>query len=159
MLHDLRQDRVVLSRMRGDRHERVVLGGGAHETGTTDVDLLNGFLQRDSGPLDRGCEGIEIDHHQFKRHDPVLRQSGHVVVAITAAEDSAKDLGMQRLEPAVHHFGKAGVARDFVNGQAGLLQRAGRAARAVDRHAGVGQGSRKLDQPLFVTDTDQSALD
>ena len=38
------------------------------------------------------------------------------------------DLGMQCLDPAIHHFGKAGVGGDVADVEAGLLQVLPRAA-------------------------------
>ncbi len=52
---------------------------------------------------------------------PCSAMRGHVVGAVAAAEDAAVDLGVQRLDPAVHHFGKAGVGGDLADRDAGLL--------------------------------------
>ena len=62
----LGNDRVVLSRLGGDRRKGVILGGGADQAGSADVDVLNGFGGRDAGAGDRLLERIEIDHNKVE---------------------------------------------------------------------------------------------
>ena len=47
---------------------------------------------------------------------------------MAAREDAAVDLGVQRLDAAVHHLGKAGDVRDVDDRQAGIGEGLGRAA-------------------------------
>ena len=47
---------------------------------------------------------------------------------VAAGEDAAVDLGVQRLEPAVHHLGKAGVGGHVADRDAGLFEVPPRAA-------------------------------
>ena len=51
-----------------------------------------------------------------------------VLGMMAAREDAAVDLGMERLDPAVHHFGKAGDIADVDHRQPRLGQGLGRAA-------------------------------
>ena len=82
----------------------------------------------------------------------------HVLGVVVAAEDAAVDLGMERFQPAVHHFGKAGVLGDVADGDAFALQVFAGAAGAEDFHAGGGQSAGEIGQPQLVADADQGAL-
>ena len=85
---------------------------------------------------DRLLERIQVHHHQLERHDALLGDRGHVVGAVAAAEDAAVDLGVERLDPAVHHLGKAGVGGDLADGDAGLFEMPPGPAAGVDFDAG-----------------------
>jgi hypothetical protein len=67
-----------------------------------------------------------------------------VLLVIAAAEDPAEDLGMQRLQPAMHHLGKFGIGRNILNLQAGTLQMPSRAARTVDLDSTIREASSKV---------------
>ena len=110
-------------------------------------------------PRDRGLERIEIHHHQLEGEDAVLGQRLHVLGIVVPAEDAAVDLGMERLEPAVHHFGEAGVVGDVADRDALALQVLSGAAGAEDFHAGGGQSAGEIGQPQLVADADQGTLD
>ena len=58
---------------------------------------------------DGGGERVEVHHQQVDRRDAVLRHDR--IVDAAAAEQSAVDLRMQRLDAPVHDLGEAGVAR------------------------------------------------
>ncbi len=73
-------------------------------------------------------EGIEINDQQIDRRDAVCLGGPRVLGVAADGEQAAVHLGMQRLEAAVHHLGKAGVLGDVGDGDAGLLQGLGRAA-------------------------------
>ena len=99
----------------GDGREGVILGRRADHRRPADVDVLDRLVERHARPGDRGLERIQIDHHQLEGEDAVLGQGLHVVGIIVPAEDAAVDLGVQRLEPAVHHLGKAGIVGDVAD--------------------------------------------
>ena len=42
---------------------------------------------------------------------------------VAARENAAVHLGVQRLHPAIEHFGKTGVVADFGNGKSGIGKR------------------------------------
>ena len=83
----------------------------------------------------------------------------HVLGIVVAAEDAAVDLGMERLQPAVHHLGEAGVLGDVADGDALALQVLAGAAGAEDFHAGGGQAAGEVGQAELVADADQRTLD
>ena len=61
--------------------------------------------------------------------------------------------GMQRLDAAVHHFGKAGDVADVDHRQARVGQRLGRAAGRDELEATVGQRLAKRNQAGFIRNT------
>src|SRR5690606_15421574 len=105
------QHAVVVACVDHDGNITVVLGRRTDHGRAANVDVLDGIGQRAIGTGHGGCEGIEIDHHHVDGIDAVLGH--HCAVPVTAAENAAVDLRMQRLDPPVHHFGEAGVIGHF----------------------------------------------
>src|SRR5690606_28882994 len=89
----------------------VVFGRRAHHGGAANVDVFNGGGQIAIGICDRGLEGVEIDHHHIDGFDAVLCH--HCISSAATTEDAAVNFGVQGFHPAIHHFGKARVIRDF----------------------------------------------
>ena len=83
-----------------------------------------------SGFLAAALERIEIDHDQVDRLDALRGDRGEVVGPMAPGEDAAVDLGMEGLDPAVHHLGKAGHVRHIGDGQAGVGKGLGRSRRS-----------------------------
>ena len=84
-------------------HVVVVLGRRADHRRSADVDVLDAFgVGR--ALRQRRLERIEIDHEQIDRLD-VMRQHGGFMLGIFAdRQKPAMHLGMQGLEPPVHHL-------------------------------------------------------
>ena len=112
-------DRIIIGIDDHD-HVAVILRGGAQHRRPTDVDLLDRLLERHVGPRDRLAERIEVHRDQVDRRDAVLGQRGAVAGMVTAGEEAAMHLGVQRLHAAVHHLGKTGDLLDREDGNAGL---------------------------------------
>ena len=64
------------------------------------------------------------------------------------------DLGVQGLEPAVEHFGKAGVVADLRHRHAVLRQQLRRTAGGEDLDAEFPEALGELDDTGFVRDAD-----
>ena len=107
---------------------------------------------------DRLCERIQIHDHQLERHDALLGDGGHVVGPVAAAEDAAVDLRVERLDPAVHHLGKAGVGGHLADRDAGLFEMPPRAAAGEDFDARRHQPPGELDQARLVADADERSF-
>ena len=155
---DLVENLRVLGGVGGDGGEGVVLGRRTHQRRPADVDLLDGLVQGDALAGHGGLERIEVHHHQLEGEDAVLGQRLHVLGVVVAAEDSAVDLRMEGFQPAVHHFGKAGVLGHVADGDALAFQVFSGAAGAEDFHAGGGQSAGEAGQPQLVADADQGTL-
>ena len=72
--------------------------------------------------------------------------SGRIVAT---TEKPAVHLGMQCLDPAIHHLGKAGVVGHIADGDAGLFQVPPGAAGAEDLDAAGGQRRAKSTRPVL----------
>ena len=83
----------------------------------------------------------------------------HVVRSIVATENSSKNLGVQRLQTAIHHFREIGVIRDVPNRNSGFGKALGRAASAVDFDSLFVQSTGEFGKPRFVADTYQRSFD
>ena len=107
-----------------DGDEVVVLGGGADQRGSADVDVLDDGVGVGTAG-DGRLEGVEGDGDEIDGRDPVRLHLGEVVAVVASAEDAAMDLRHEGFDPSVHDFGEAGVVGDIGDGQPGVAQRAG----------------------------------
>ncbi len=151
------QHRAVVRRIDQHRDVDVVLGAGPQHRRTTDVDLLDRFGVRAPGPRDRARERIEIHDQQVDRFDAVLAHRR--LVDATPAEQAAVHARMQRLEPPVHQFGKAGEFRHRPMRQRMIGEQPRGAAGGKQLDAVAPQPGGELDQSGLVRDRQQCAPD
>ena len=100
----LLQDDGVVGRRGDHAHVLVVLGGGADHGRPADVDELDGGV--------RG-EGIEVDDDEVDGLDPVGLEVRQVLGLRTVGEDPAVDRGVEGLDAAAQHLGRAGHLGDL----------------------------------------------
>ena len=136
----------------------MVLGGGADHGRSADVDVLDAFLER--GALRDGrLERIEVHHQQIDRLDAVLLHRSGVLFVGADRQQPAMHFRMQRLDPAIHHFGEAGQLGDVDHLQPGIFQRLGRAAGRNEFDAVAGKRLGEIHQSGLVGYRQQSAGD
>src|SRR3984893_16846719 len=122
--------RRVIGRIDHHRDVVPVLGRRAHQRRSTDVDVLDRFVEAYAAALDRVFKGIEVDHYQVDRLDPVLEPLAGMVLVSAARQDSAVNLGMERLDAPIEHLGRAGKVLDSADLDPGCFQgRRGAAGR------------------------------
>src|SRR5262245_27869625 len=80
----------------------------------------------------------------------MARQRREVVRVIAAREDAAVQRGMQRLDAAVHHLGEAGDVGDVRDAEAGVAQRARRAAGRDELETPIDEGTPEFDDTCLV---------
>ena len=78
---------------------------------------------------------------------------------IANGKESAVDLGVQRLDPPIHHLGKAGEFGDVEHRQPGIAQRLGGAAGRNQLDAPRGQRLAEIGQPGLVRHRKQRPAD
>lgn len=149
----LADDAVVVGSLDHDGHIFVVLGGGANHGRAADVDVLDRIGQGAIGLGDGGGEGIEVDHDHVDGGDVVLSHDG--VVLLATAENAAVDLGMQGLDPAVHHLGESGVVGDLGHRQTRLGQQLGGTTGGEQGHAALVECLGKFHDASLVRHTQQ----
>ena len=136
----------------------MVLGGAADHRRAADIDVF------DAGGVIRAArngrlERVEIDDEQVDLRD-VVRQHRRLVLGIAAhRQQAAVHLGVQRLDPAIHHLGEAGEV-----GHLGDVEPFGdeRFARAAGRDEGDAvrrEAAREVDEARLVGDGEQRAND
>ena len=158
MLCELGQHDRVVARVDHDGDVGVVLGRGADHGGAADVDVLD--AGREVGALGDGrFERIEIDDEEIDRADAVRLHRARMLAVVADREQAAVHLGMQRLDAAVHHFGKAGELGDVEHGNAGIGQRLARAAGGNELDAVRGQRAGEIDQARLVGNGEEGARD
>ncbi len=86
----------------------MVLGGRPDHGGATDVDVLDalGECRAPAGGL---LKGIEIDHQQIDGRYAVRLRRDRMFLVVPDGKQTSVHLRVQRLQPAVHHLGKASV--------------------------------------------------
>ena len=79
---------------------------------------------------DRRLERIQIDHQEIDRRDAMRRHRRGMRLVVADREQAAMHLGVQCLDPAVHHFREAGELGDVDDLQPGIGQRLSRCRRS-----------------------------
>ena len=137
----------------------MVLGGGADHRRAADVDVLDdlgvGGAALGGGALER----VQVHAHQVDELDGVLLGGAEVLVVVAHREQPGVELGVQRLDPAVHDLGKAGEIGDRAHADPVLDQRPRGAAGGDDLDPQLGEAAGELDDPGLVGDRQQRALD
>ncbi len=151
------EDLGVVGRIDDDRDMLVVLRGGAQHRRAADVDVLDRVGERAVRARGRRLERIEVHDQQIDRRDLVLRH--HRIVDAAPAEQAAVHLRVQRLDAAVHDFGKAGQRRDVGDRHAALAQRRGAAAGRDQRDAERIESVREIDEAGLVGNAEQGPPD
>jgi len=148
----------VIGRVGEDRHEAMVLRRRAHHRRAANVDILDDVFA--ACALRHGrLEGIEVDHHQIDRADPVGLHRGDMLGIVAQGEQPAVDGGVQGLHPPVHHLGEPGEVRDVLHRQTRIAQGLGGAAGADQLHAPLRQRAAQIGQTALVGHRKQCPLD
>ena len=78
---------------------------------------------------------------------------------LAAVEDAAVNLGVERLDAAVEHFGESGEVGDVFHGDAGIAQQLGGASGGDEFDAESGELAGEFDEAGFVGDGEDGAVD
>ena len=108
--------------------------------------FVDGFLER-----------VEVDDEQVDRRDAMRLHRVGMFLVVADREQAAMHLGVQRLDPAVHHFGKARQLRDVLDLQPGRRDRLRGAARGDELDAMSCKRLGKFDQAGLVGNGQQGA--
>ena len=139
------QPRIILG---FDDHDDVVVifRRAANHRGAADVDVFDPLFEGGLA-LQRRFERIEIDHEQIDRTNAVGDHRRLVGRVGAHRQQAAMHGGVQSLEPAVHHLGKAGHFRDVEHLRARFLERRRRAAGRKNFNAARFQRRRERLKP------------
>ena len=85
--------------------------------------------------------------------------AAHVLGVVAHGEQAGVELGMQRLDAAVHDLREAGEVVDGADREAGALELLRGAARGDDLDAELGEAGGEVDDPALVGDGQQRAAD
>ena len=112
-----------------DQHRDIVMvfRRGADHRRAADIDVLDAVGEI-AAARDGFLERIEIDHQNIDRANVVRAHRFGMGGIVADREQAAMHRRMQRLDPAVHHFGKAGQIADVEHFETGVAQRLARAA-------------------------------
>ena len=156
VLGELVEHRGVIAGVDHDGDIVVVLGRGADHRRAADIDVLD--AGREIGAARDGfLERIEIDDQKIDRPDAVRAHRLGVRGIAADGEQAAMHRRMQRLDAAVHHFGKAGEVGDVEDRESGLAQRLARAAGRNEFDAVAGERAGEFDHPGLVGNGNEGA--
>ena len=147
---------IVIAGVDHHRHRGEILGRRPQHRRPADVDVFQRLIQRNTGAADGVGKGIEVDRHQIDGGDAVSRQFRHLFGRIPARQQPAVNRRMQRLDPPVQDFRRAGNGGHRRHRQPALAgQGAMRAAGADELKPGLRQLPGEIHHPGFVIDTDE----
>ena len=131
----------------------MVLGGASEHRRSPNIDLLDRFRKIDSRAGHGFLKGIKVHHHQID-HFHTLGFGGFPVGRIVSeAKQTTMHLGMQGLNPPIHHFRKTGVLADIGYLQPNLPQQTGSSTgRKEAESMFLGKGLGEGNQSGFITD-------
>src|SRR5262249_29502180 len=102
-------------------------------------------------------ERIKIAAEKVDRRNPVGFHRGAVTRIVADREQAAVHFWVQRLDPAVHHLGKAGELRDVAHRKAGVGERLAGAAGRDELDLSGRERAGEIDEPRLVGDREQGA--
>ncbi len=143
----------VVGRIDDDQDVAEVLARRAEQRRTADVDLLDQLVERRVRVHRRVHERVEVHDDEIDQLDAVGRGRLEVVGTMAPGENPAVDLGVQRLDAAVHHLGKAGHVGDVADRQTRRRQGPGGAPGGHQFHPQTGQAASQLGQAGFIRNT------
>jgi hypothetical protein len=100
-------------------------------------------------------KGIQVHDDQVDRRYAVRVERRTVRGVVASREDPRVNPGMERLDAAVEHLGKPGVARHVGHREPRFGQRLRRAAGRQQRVAARGERAREIDDAALVGDRQQ----
>src|SRR5262249_44373031 len=144
---------------REDGYILVVLGGGANQSRTANVDVFDEVFVRSAGLRQRGFKRIEVAHDQIDGHDAMRLQRGPVLGMIADGQDAAMDQRVQRLDAAIQDLGEARDLGNVTDRESGLLQGSSRSTGGDQLDMEFCQDTSEIDQAGLVADTEQGPTD
>ena len=152
---DLVSDPLVVRRIHDHGHRREVLGRCPEHRRPSDVDVLEGVVQRYIRFADGLDEGIQVDRDKVDGLDPVLLQFGHLVLGFPARQQAPVDDRVQRLDPAIEDFRRTRDLGHLAHVQSPFLsERPVGAAGADQVVASLSQPAPELHHAGLVVNTD-----
>ena len=152
-------DQAVVLRGCYNRDVLKILRAGADHRRSADVDVLDHFLELDSGFANRLDERIEIDTNKVDQLDMMLSHLLHMFGVLPDRQQTARNPGIQGLHPAIEDFRKSRQIRHLPHWYAVRSEQARCAARGNDFDVEADQSFGKLDNARFVIHADQRTFD
>ena len=152
------QHSLIVGRLDHHSHIVMIFCRRANHRRAADIDILDAvFFGR--AFVDGRFERIEIDHQEIDRGDAVVLHAAGVIGVIADREQAAMHVGMQCLDPPIHHFRKACEIGDVADFQSGIGDGLGGAAGGDQFDALVGECTGEFDQAGLVGNGEKCARD
>ena len=147
------QDLVVVRRIADDSNVFPVLGCAANHRRAADIDILNRVFKRNAFLGDSLTERIQVYTDQFDSLDSVLLKGLHMGRDVPAGKDTAVDLRMEGLYPAVAYLRETGDLADSDSLYSLGLQQFLSSAGGYDFPSKVYQTLHKRHEAALVANT------
>ena len=105
----------------------------------------------------RLLERVEVDDEKIDCGDAVRGHCARVLIVGADRQQAAMDFRMQRLDAAVHHFGKSGEIGDVAHRKPGCGERLGGAAGRNELDAVSRKRAGEIDEPGLVRHREKGA--
>ena len=92
-----------------------VFGSGAQHRRSTDIDVLDQFLESDIRALGSLLKCVQIHHHHIDRGDVVFGDRFAMRSIVANVQNAAVDFRMKSFHAAIEHLGKAGQLGDVLH--------------------------------------------
>jgi hypothetical protein len=104
-------------------------------------------------------ERVEIDDDEIDRADLMLGHGSGMLGIVAHREQPAMHLGVERLDPPVHHFGETGKFGNVLHLEPCFAQRLGGAAGRNKFDAVAGEDMAEIGEAGLIGDGEKRALD
>ena len=151
------QGRIIL-RIDDDIHKLVVLCRRPDHRRAADIDVLHTVVIA-AAPRHGGLEGVKVDHQQVDRFDSMRSHGQKMFVVVAQRQQPAMHIGVQRLDPAIHHFGKSRHVGHVADRKPRRPQPGRGSTRGNQFNPQRRQGPAQVDQPGLVGNGNQRAAD
>ena len=156
------RDRLHYLRVAGRRgHNRdigMVLGRGPHQSGATDVDLLDHGVRCRTGCYG-GNERVEVRYNQLKRFDAEAGKFLLMGFEPQVSEQPGVDRRMQGAHAPVERLREPGDLADLGNRESGIRDRFRRRPGRHDLHPAGDERSREFDETRLIAHRNECSAD
>jgi hypothetical protein len=156
MLVELFQHNRIVCGIDNDGEAAMILGRGADHRRAANINILDRHVPSSAfrGHL---LERIEIDDEELEGCYRLGFERLDMLGIAAIGQKPAMNLGVERLDPAVHDLGETGDGRDIRHGETSSFQRLGGAAGRDKPDAARCQRAGKIDEARLVGNGQQSA--
>ena len=136
-----------------------IFGRRTNHRRPANIDVFYQFLEVHARLGGGFFKGVQIHNHHVDGRNAMLGNRRPMPAVFTAMQNSAVNLRMQRLDAPIQHLRKSRKLGNILHRNTGIAQQLGRASGRNQFHAQLGEFTREINQPGFISDTKNGTLD